>query len=125
MIKLSRFIFLLFFIIISTISLNSKLSASNPIADRDFQRGNFQHGDFNHQNFNHSNFNHNMPDRNNYNHAYGAYGAGAAHGASQGAAYGAAYGSAASSAPAGIPINPNAAEQNMLYYGGVHNMEQQ
>jgi hypothetical protein len=80
--------------------------------------------DMNNMNRDHSN-DFNRDNANDFNKNDADHGAayGAAYGADRGAAYGAAAGSAAGN-NSGVPVNPNAAEQNMLYYGGVQNMEQ-
>lgn len=87
------------------------------------ERGGMEHRDFGNRNedFNRNDMNRNDLNRNDFNR-------GAAYGANRGAEYGAAYGAAAGSASSNsnaIPVNPNAAEQNMLYYSGVQKMEQQ
>ncbi|QLH35056.1 MAG: hypothetical protein HWD61_02000 [Parachlamydiaceae bacterium] len=80
-------------------------------------RGSEGHEDFNRDNFNRNDFNHNDLNRGDVN----SFNAGEAVGADRGAAYGAA---AATGAEGAIPGDPNAAEQNMLYYSGVQNMNQ-
>lgn len=107
--KLSKSIFLLFFLIMSIFVFSPKLQA--------YERE--------HRDFNSENFHRNMPQNQSFDRG-ATYGAtrGAEYGASQGAAYGAAAGSASSNAY-GVPVNPNAAEQNMLYYSGVQQMQKQ
>lgn len=105
--------------------LNAKVisSDSSQLAYRsmDENRGDFNRNDDSHNDFNHNNFNHNdNMNRQDFN--QGAYGAD--RGAAYGAAAGSAYGAAAGNASTGVPVNPNAAEQNMLYYSGAQNMEQ-
>lgn len=95
------------------IGVNAKLLSSDTTYIAERGRG----GDMNREDFNRSDVN-----RGDLNHNE-SFDRGAAYGADRGAAYGAAAGAAAAGSE-GVPVNPNAAEQNMLYYGGVQSMEQ-
>lgn len=78
----------------------------------DMNRGDMNRDDMNRGDMNRNDLNRNDLNRDNFD-----------RGAATGAAYGAAAGNANANSGA-IPVNPNAAEQNMLYYSGVQNMEQ-
>jgi hypothetical protein len=67
----------------------------------------------------HNDFNRNDENRNSFD-------KGAVYGADRGAGYGAAYGAGANANAnnGAVPVNPDAAEQNMLYYSGMQSMGQ-
>lgn len=113
-----KFLFSLSIIVLSLMSLGaSPLTNTSYVAERgrDFNRS----SDFNRTESPNHNINRN--EANTFDH-------GAAYGADRGAEYGAAAGAAAGTAAAnsnsGVPINPNAAEQDMLYYSGAKGMVQ-
>lgn len=100
-------LFIMLFITMN-MGLNFAMEQNNYIADRgrEMQRGGFEHRD-------------DFENRDSFEH-------GATYGASRGAYYGAAYGAAAGSANSGsnIPTDPDAIQQDMMYYQGVQSMEQ-
>lgn len=121
MTKLLKSLFLLLFIVMNIVGFSTKLMADN--TNYVAERGDMEHRnmDMNHNDFeNRDNFNRNNYNKNDFN-------AGAAYGANRGAQYGAAYGAAAGNANSNagaVPMSPNAAQQNALYYGETQNMLQ-
>lgn len=95
------------------LTMNVPLFAQNSyIAERGGRGG----GGFNHEEFNHDSFNRDNLNRGDLNRGdldHGDVDAAAAYGAAAGAANNGA-----------VPSDPNAAEQNMLYYSGMQSMGQ-